>query len=62
MSHSKKGHATIGCHTLPIDYWQKKYRSIGKSEGYTPGQIKEYARYIALVAKADARVFGKKAK
>jgi len=42
----------IGCHVHDITEWQKKYRAIGKMEGYTPAQIKEYGAYIVLLAAA----------
>ena len=51
----------IGCHIHDITEWQKKYRAIGKMEGYTPAQIEEYGTYITLLAKA-AKVAVKAAK
>ena len=51
----------IGCHIHDITEWQKKYRAIGRMEGYTPAQIKEYGAYIVLLA-AAAKVAIKAAK
>jgi len=36
---------------LTFAEWKAKYKTIGKSEGYTAEQIKEYGLLIALVIK-----------
>ena len=48
----------IGCHVHDIAEWQKRYKAIGKMEGYTPAQIEEYGTYITLLAKAAVHYFG----
>jgi hypothetical protein len=40
----------IGCKCGSVDWWLENYEQIGKSEGYTQEQIKEYKRYIDLAA------------
>lgn len=32
----------IGCEVRDFTYWLKNYKTIGKENGYTPDQIKEY--------------------
>ncbi len=51
------GQLSIGCITHSFSEWKKLYKSIGKENGYTPAQIKEYGQLIALATK-----MGKKAK
>ena len=41
----------IGCKKYSIDEWKKHFKSIGKSEGYTPEEIEEYREYIEFIAK-----------
>lgn len=41
----------IGCKKYSIDKWKKHFKSIGKSEGYTPEEIEEYREYIEFIAK-----------
>jgi len=36
---------------LTFAEWKKQYRAIGKKEGYTAKQIKEYGAIIALATK-----------
>jgi len=40
----------IGCHVRKISYWLKRYKAIGRVEGYTPSQIAEYGKHIAYIA------------
>jgi carbonic anhydrase/acetyltransferase-like protein (isoleucine patch superfamily) len=40
---------SIGCHTKEIDWWLKNYELIGKKEGYTNHQIKEYKNYLEAI-------------
>ena len=51
VSNSKHGYLSIGCITLTFAGWKKHYRAIGKKEGYTAKQIKEYGAIIALATK-----------
>ena len=46
----------IGCHVHDISDWKKRYKAIGRSEGYTKEQIEEYGKYIELMAKASSRL------
>ena len=46
-----KGVLRIGCFELPFKEWMEKFKVIGKREGYTPTQIKEYGLYIDLAIK-----------
>ena len=43
-----KGKLKIGCHELSLDVWLKKFTTIGKENGYTDKEIKEYGLYIQL--------------
>ena len=43
-----KGKLKIGCHELEINVWVEKFESIGKENGYTEAEIKEYGLYIQL--------------
>ncbi len=38
----------IGCHKKEISWWLENYNEVGKREGYTPDQIKEYKTYIDM--------------
>lgn len=40
----------IGCKRYTISEWQKHFRKIGESEGYSTEQIEEYKGYIDLIA------------
>ena len=51
ISNSKHGYLSIGCVTLTFAEWKKQFRAIGKREGYTAKQIKEYGAIIALATK-----------
>ena len=31
---------------MPIEEWRDRFKEIGKEQGYTPEQIKEYERHI----------------
>jgi hypothetical protein len=46
ITNSSCGHLTIGCKTLTFAEWKKQYKDIGKENGYTPEQIKEYGAHI----------------
>ena len=43
-----KGILQIGCEAHTIPWWKEHYRAIGRREGYSAVQIKEYANYIEL--------------
>ena len=45
----------IGCHVRTITEWQKKYKAIGRMEGYSAAEIKEYGEYIKVFAVAAKR-------
>ena len=51
ISNSKHGYLSIGCATLTFAEWKKQFRAIGKREGYTTAQIKEYGLHIAYAIK-----------
>jgi len=51
VNNSKHGYLSIGCITLTFKEWKKQYRAIGKKQGYTAKQIKEYGAIIALATK-----------
>ena len=51
ISNSKHGYLSIGCVTLTFAEWKKQFRAIGKREGYTAAQIKEYGLHIAYATK-----------
>ena len=51
VSNSKHGYLSIGCITLTFAEWKKQFRALGKCEGYTAAQIKEYGAIIALATK-----------
>jgi uncharacterized protein YktA (UPF0223 family) len=40
----------IGCHHKPLSEWQKNYKAIGRANGYTPQQIKEYGAHITYLS------------
>jgi hypothetical protein len=42
---------TIGCHKFTIEKWLAEYKELGKKEGYTDEQIKQYGRFIPACAK-----------
>jgi len=41
----------IGCHRFSFSHWKKNFKTIGKENGYTPDEIKEYGMYIDLAIK-----------
>ena len=43
-----KGKIQIGCKSFEIEYWESNFETIGKEQGYTEEQIKEYGLYINL--------------
>ena len=43
------GFVKIGCHSYSLEYWNIMYYRIGKDEGYTDKQIKEYKNYLNLL-------------
>ena len=51
ITNSKYGELTIGCHEHPFKYWLKHYKAIGKANGYTKEQIKEYGVLLAAAVK-----------
>ena len=51
VNNSSYGKLSIGCVTLTFAKWKKQYRALGKREGYTEKQIKEYGAIIALATK-----------
>ena len=48
LTNSAYGYLNIGCIKLPFSEWKKRYKEIGKEQNYTPAQIKEYGKFIAL--------------
>jgi hypothetical protein len=48
LTNSAYGYLNIGCIKLPFSEWKKRYKEIGKEQNYTPAQIKEYGKLIAL--------------
>jgi len=36
--------------SAPLSEWQKHYKAIGRANGYTPQQIKEYGAHITYLA------------
>lgn len=40
----------IGCIIHPVTVWLENFKAIGKEERYTPEEIEEYGKYIALAA------------
>ena len=45
------GQIIIGCQVHSFSEWKKLYKKIGKENGYTAEQIKEYGLHIAHIAK-----------
>ena len=48
LTNCKKGYIQIGCHCKEISWWVKNYEMVGKREGYSADEIKEYGEYIKL--------------
>ena len=46
----------VGCHVHDIPEWLKRFRVIGRSEGYTKEQIAEYGVYLKLLADTAKRL------
>jgi len=44
----KKGYLQIGCKSFTFEYWKDNFETIGKQNGYSVEQIKEYGLYIDL--------------
>ena len=44
----------IGCHEHDVEYWLANFERIGRIEGYSDEQIKEYKMYIDLAATMTA--------
>ena len=42
------GKLSIGCRCLKISNWLSNFEEIGKAEGYSENEIKEYYNYIKL--------------
>ncbi len=45
----------IGCKIQTIKAWKENYKEIGRAEGYTDSEIKEYGEYIEIFASASKR-------
>ena len=41
----------IGCRVYPVTEWLKRYKAIGRANGYTPEEIAEYGLHIKYAAK-----------
>jgi len=46
----------IGCKVFTVAEWKKNFKEIGKFEGYSTAEIKEYGEYIDLFAIASKRL------
>ena len=42
----------VGCEIHDFAYWLKNYKTVGKENGYTPEQIKEYGEILNYLVKA----------
>ena len=42
----------VGCKIHDFAYWLKNYKTVGKENGYTPEQIKEYGEILNYLVKA----------
>jgi hypothetical protein len=51
LTNSAKGKITIGCHTKTFSEWLRHGVKIGKAEGYSEAEIKEYIGHIKHIAK-----------
>ena len=49
LTYTGKRTLSIGCHNYPIDRWLESFEIIGKKEGYSNDQIKEYGEYIKAI-------------
>ena len=48
LSNSRHGHILIGCHEHTFAYWLDHYKAIGRAEGYSEEEIKQYGLFIEL--------------
>ena len=48
ITECKKGLLQIGCKCYTFEEWERYFEAIGKAEGYSDDQIKEYKSYIDL--------------
>ena len=53
ISESKKGFLKIGCMELSFSEWKKKYKEIGKKQGYSENEIEEYGIIIMAIEKTS---------
>jgi len=51
VTNSAYGKLTIGCITLTFAEWKKQAKKLGKENGYTAAQVKEYGLIIELATK-----------
>jgi len=51
ITNSAYGFLNVGCIKLSFSEWKKQYKAIGKQQGYTPAQIKEYGALIKFAMK-----------
>jgi len=51
ITNSAYGFLNVGCIKLSFSEWKKQYKAIGKQQGYTPAQIKEYGTLIKFAMK-----------
>jgi hypothetical protein len=51
LTNCKYGHIQIGCLCYSYTEWLKNYRKIGKEQGFSVKEIKEYFEYIKLFKK-----------
>ncbi len=49
------GHIIIGCQNLTVKDWVKRYKAIGKEEGYTKDEINSYGIFIKLCAQLSKK-------
>ena len=52
----KKGHIQIGCYCKTFEDWKRDYKKVGKENGYTVTEIKQYGLFIDLFIS----IYGKK--
>ena len=55
LTNAKHGHIQIGCLCNTFKWWAGHYKAVGKQQGYTPAEIKEYGAYIALFSKVGQK-------
>ena len=51
LTNCSKGRIQIGCHIHTFAEWKRHAKSIGKAEGYTDEQVKEYLGHIEHIEK-----------